>query len=995
VSYESNSLYNVQTKTLLGSRAEFSPSDNLQLGATILNLREQPFNQKTTLGDEPVNNTLWGLDASFRKESPLMTKLLDKLPLLSTKETSSIDAAAEFAQFIPGAPRVVKNNRDKGIVFLDDFEAAATPFSLQGHQRWKLASFPEGNPRLYDPKYPDEPLSSNFTRAKLSWYQIDQAFYQRFGIDFPEEDLSNNYTRQIQPFEIFPTATRAFGNNIQNTFDLRYIPTKRGQYNYEYRPSQLDNQTGNFRNPENNWAGIMREIDVNNDFEATNVEFVEFWMMDPFMNNPAHQGGEFYVNLGLVNEDVLTDESLSRENGLPGAGQPGNLQETAWGQIPIGNPPVNAFSNNANDREAQDIGFDGLDDEQERTFFSRIIDSLGNAISPAALNNFVEDPSSDNFKHFRDDEFETNQSSIVDRYEFFNGLEGNSPVGGNTNRNYTVQATQLPDNEDLNANGSLNFAEQYWEYRIEMSPNALIPGQNFVVDKITDTVATDLNPNNVVTWYQFRIPLNAGRAVNGISNFKTISFMRMYMTGFSEEVLMRMTEFQLVSTQWRRFSGDLSEPGVNLPPEPPFANFELGSVSLEENSTKLPFNYSLPPEVVQQAINGNTQAGFLADERSLVLKTCDLEDGDARAIFKNVKSDLRLYNRLRMWVHAEAVDDGILPSNFDETGDAKIFLRLGLDNDLNYYEYEIPLTPSERGIPNVRTNTWLEENEFDFELALLALAKDERNKQGTGLIYRHAYRDSTMPEGHQIYIKGTPKLSDVRNIMIGIRNPKDPLGQPICLEVWVNELRMTNFDKSKGWAANANVSFRLADFGTINATGSYKTSGFGPLEQKLSTRSQEDVLRYNLSGNISLDKLFPKKWGLQLPVYATYGEQKISPQFNPQEADVRTDVLLERLDPEARADKLQEIQDFRRTRSISFNNWRKNKGGGGAGTGVGGGGRAGGRQGGNSDGGSIGGSRPGSGKGGGGGGRVSYPWDISNFDFTYAYNDIFARSAVI
>ena len=637
VSYESNSLYNIQTKTLLGTRAEFSPSDNLQLGATILNLREQPFNQKTTLGDEPVNNTLWGLDASFREESALLTKLIDKLPLISTKEKSSIDMAAEFAQFIPGAPSVAKNDRDKGIVFLDDFEAAATPFSLQGHQRWKLASYPDGNRRLYDPNYPEEPLSSNFTRARLSWYQIDQAFYQRFGIDFPEEDLSNNYTRQIQPFEIFPTATRAFGNNIQNTFDLRYTPTIRGQYNYEYRADRLDNVTGEFIRPEDNWAGIMREIDVNNDFEATNVEFVEFWMMDPFMDNPNHEGGEFYINLGLVNEDILTDESLSRENGLPGAGQAGNLQDTDWGKIPIGNPPVNAFSNNGDDRVAQDVGFDGLDDDAERIFFQRVIDSLSQVIPAAALADFSSDPSSDNFKHFRDDEYETLEAGIQERYESFNRLQGNSPIGDNSNRNYTVQATQVPDNEDLNGNGSLNFAEQYWEYRIKLHPDSLVRGSNFVIDEITDTVATDLDPNNTVTWYQFRVPLNGGRAVNDISNFKTISFMRMYMTGFKEEALLRMTEFQLVSTQWRRFSGTLAEPGANLPPEPPFAGFELGSVSLEENSQKLPFNYSLPPEVVQQAINGNTQAGFLQDERSLVLKTCDLEDGDGRGIFQECK----------------------------------------------------------------------------------------------------------------------------------------------------------------------------------------------------------------------------------------------------------------------------------------------------------------------------------------------------------------------
>ena len=415
--------------------------------------------------------------------------------------------------------------------------------------------------------------------------------------------------------------------------------------------------------------------------------------------------------------------------------------------------------------------------------------------------------------------------------------------------------------------------------------------------------------------------------VNNIPNFKSINFMRMYMTGFKEEVITRLTEFQLVSTQWRRYTGDLTEDGpVVTPPEPPFASFELGSVSIEENSTKLPFNYSTPPGIERQSLNGNTLAGYLQDERSLVLKVCDLEDGDARSIFKTTKHDLRQYDRMRLFVHAESVEDGIDPSNFYNRGDATVFLRLGLDNDFNYYEYEIPLTPSVLG-SQTDFNIWPPENEFDFELALFALAKADRNSQGTGLIYRHEFVDTlAMPQGHRIFIKGTPKLSDVRNIMIGVRNPEDPQGERICLEVWVNELRLTNFDKAKGYAANANASIRLADLGTINASGSFKTAGFGPLEQKISGRPQEDQMRYDLSANVTLDKFFPKKWGLSLPVYATFGEQRINPQFNPQEADVRTDKLIEALNPEQAREKLREIQDYNRTRSVSFNNWRKTKG---------------------------------------------------------------------
>lgn len=976
VSFESSSLYNIQTKTLLGSRVEYSTSDDFVVGATILNLREQPFNQKTTLGDEPVNNTLWGLDLSLNKESDFLTKLIDRVPLLSTKETSTITAAGEFAQFVPGQPSVVKTDDERGIVFLDDFEAAKTTFTLQGQQRWKLASFPENDtdPNLYDPTAVyNHPLATNFTRAKMSWYQIDQGIYQgRGGIEIPESDLANNFTRRITPNEIFPTASRAFGsNNIQPTFDIHYIPEKRGPYNYQTDPDKLDPATGDFSSPKENWAGIMREIDVNNDFEATNVEFVEFWLMDPYLANPNHSGGQLYLNLGLVNEDVLPDGSLSKENGLPGDPTVlSNVNETAWGRIPIGNPPTDAFDNDGDNRVNQDVGLDGLSDENERVFFDSIfLDPLRTVLNPAIMAAVEADPSTDNFVHFRDGIYNAQTASIIDRYVEFNGVDGNSPPGENNNTGFTVQATQQPDTEDLNDNGSINFAEQYWEYRIDLTENALQPGINFVVDELDTTIVVDNRGTQTdVKWYQFRVPLNAGKSINSIPNFKSISYMRMYMSGFEEETILRMTEFQLVSTQWRRYLDPLvDDQQIILPPDPPFATFEVGSVSLEENSQKMPFNYQLPPGVRQQQINGNTQSGFLENERSLLLNVCNLDDGDARAVFKGVRQDLRQYERLKMWVHAEAVDDGIQPSNFFQPGDATAFIRLGLDNDFNYYEYEIPLTPSNvnMGAGNIN-NTWLEENQFDIDLAFLALAKEDRNiNSTTGVVNRYLFEDTDLlPPGHKIYIKGTPKLSDVRNIMIGVRNPEDPDAEKICLEVWVNELRLTNFDQKSGWAANASMDVRLADIGSFRGSISRKTAGFGPLDQKISNRTQEDVLQYDLASNMFLDKFFPKKWNLQMPVYATFGERFVNPIYDPQEADVRTDKLIENMDPEQKKATLTRIQDYRQKRSISFNNWKKNR--------------------------SIPEGRPGASRE-----TKAHFYDFSNLDFTFAYNEEFARSSTI
>ncbi len=966
VSYENAQLFTQQNKTMLGTRVELDRFDNFRVGATLLNLREQPFNFKTTLGDEPINNTLWGLDMGFQHESDFITRLIDRIPLISTKETSTINFSGEVANFIPGQPGAVKNEEERGFVYLDDFEAAKQSFGLEGRQRWQLASFPENGPLInpsMDPINQNHPQSLGYTRAKLSWYVIDQTVYQgSFGIEIPPEDFANNYTRRIRPQELFPTASRAFGANFQNTFDMRYMPTNRGPYNYQTQQEKL-NPDGTFINPKENWGGIMQEVKLNtNDFEAANVEFIEFWLMDPYMDNPNHQGGKFYINLGLINEDILPDQSLSQENGLPTGAEddPGIIDSTDWGIVPLGNTPTDYFSAEDGAREQQDIGLDGLNDEQERAYFNRefqFIDNLRGFLSPEALAQVEADPSTDNFRHFRDPDYEAQEAGILLRYQDFNGTEGNSPIGTGT-QGFTLQSNNIPDTEDLNENGSLNFAEQYWQYEVDLRPQALAPGTNFVVDSIRSVVNTGVagQAQTEVTWYQFRIPINSGSRVNNVPDFKSINFMRMFLTDFEEEVVLRLTEFQFVATQWRRYLDDLREPqqAVN-PPEPPFADFEVGSVSIEENSEKLPFNYRVPPGIIRQSLNGNTQPGFLQDERSLLLKTCNLEDGDARGVFKTVRQDLRQYKNMKLWVHAEAVNDAGVPSNFFERGDATVFIRLGLDNDLNYYEYELPLTPSDPlAGPSDLDNVWA--NEIDFILNDLSLAKSVRDSAEFDLNDRFEFlaNDTT---GAKIYIKGTPKLSDIRNIMIGIRNPSDPGERPICVEMWINELRLTNFDTKGGWATNANVNMRLADLGTISANFRHRTQGFGPLEQRITSRPLDNEYQYSINATLNFDKFFPKDWGLQLPVSGTYGERRSRPVFNPQEADVRSDLIVERFNERQDQDSVwRSIEDYSRYRSISFNNWRKIK------------------------------VDP---------QAKQHFYDIENWDFTFYYNEQFSRNSII
>ncbi len=958
VNFETNSLFGIETKTLLGTRFDYIINEDIQLGATMLHLNERPLTNKVTIGDEPLSNLIWGVDGSLRKDSRLLTKIVDKLPLLQTSEISTVTASGEFAQLVPGHPKAIEVNGEKGIAYMDDFESARTTFDLTGFQAWNYASFPgnNGNNNMFEPAGGWNPaLADGFTRAKLAWYSIDPNFYfQSTSEDFPEDDLSNHYTRNVDPNEVFPNQTNITGNNVQRTFDLHYIPDERGIYNYAADPTFVD-ADGKLVNPVDSWAGITRRTSSNTDFEAANFEFMEFWLMDPFIYDSVSNGGEFYLNLGQISEDVVRDNVRNFENGLPA--DPDNVTATdtsAWARYPLTTPPTLAFNNEGDSREFQDVGLDGFRTVEEREYFDGFLDTLAQnfGTTSSAYQEANEDPSNDNYEYFRGDQW--NGIGILDRYLAFNGQDGNTPINA-TQNGFSTQGSPNPDTEDLNLNGTLNTQEEYYEYKMALRPSEMEIGKNFIVDIIPAEVRLDNQQVEQVNWYQFRIPLTAGVPINNIQNFKAIEFVRMYLKGWSEEVVLRFARFQLVSTTWRTYRDYLGMNQDTIITDPqPGSTFEIGTVNIEENGSRLPFNYVLPPGIVRQNQVASPQVGLLMNEQSLVMKSCGLQDGDARGAFKLTNFDMRSYKRVKMWVHAE----NVIGSGQDfAPGELRAFIRIGSDNSANYYEYEIPLTASDPDNPSDTLNIWA--NEFDIELEDLAVAKARRNEVNFPVVNRYLFENSPiLPEDHRIYIVGTPKISEAKTIMIGIRNEADGRG-PICAEVWMNELRLVDFNEEPGWAANARVNIKLADFATITASGSYRTPGFGTLEQRINNRSRETISQWDVAGNFQLGKFFPKNWGIQLPLYVTYGEREVTPQFNPLEADVDLNNYLNTLEATARDTVLEALQDRRVNKSISMNNIRKVKV-----------------------------AKPGRGKGK----EKTMPWAIENFALSLSYNEVFSTN---
>ena len=928
ISLESSSLFNIQTKTLVGSHFNYEFSRDFNIGATILNMTEKPLSQKVRIGDEPISNTIWGVNASYRTEVPFLTKMIDFLPFIETKEMSTITMTGEFAHLIPGHSKAISK---EGNAYIDDFEGTKTKINLKTPSAWSLASTPADSTL-----FPESRLMNNleygYNRAKLAWYVIDP-FFHRSNSPVSVEQLSSHYVREIYERELFPNKQSQTGipTNMA-ALNLVYYPNEKGPYNYD--ADRID-EDGYLLNPRTRWGGIMRHL-VTADFEEANIEYIEFWLMDPFVEDENNVGGDLYFNLGDVSEDVLKDGRKSFEHGLPTPSNNHPVDTTVWGVVPLMQSLVNAFDNDPEARLYQDVGLDGLFDERERDFFSNYLNAIRTQFgeNSVAYQKALEDPSKDNFKYFRDSEHDQNNHDILKRYKHYNGPEGNSPAAQFNDEAYIASGQTMPNVEDINRDNTLNESENFFQYRISIRPQDLEVGKNYITDKVERTVTMANDESSTVTWYQFKVPVyDYDKRIGMIQDFKSIRFMRMFMTNFSQQTVLRFATLDLVRGEWRKYNASFLQPGEYIVDELYETPFDVSAVNIEENASRTPVNYVLPPGITREIDPMNPQMRQL-NEQAMSLKVICLEDGDARAVYKNVNLDVRKYLRLKMFVHAEAIPDQ--SPLYDD--DVHLFVRLGTDYKNNYYEYEIPLKVTPPGIyfgdddieaPD-RFIVWPEDNELDLEFELLQMVKQRRNDEmrfeNSTVTINRLY---SMADGkNKISVMGNPNLSNIRTIMIGVRNPKKQNAgdndDGLCksAEIWVNEMRLTNFDNRGGWAANARLTAKLADFGSVTLAGSTSKPGFGAINQKVSERQIEEINRYDLSSNLELGKFFPERLNVRIPMYIGYSENVSNPEYNPLDPDIPFKVALSDPDiSEAERDSIKHMgQTYTKRKSLNFTN---------------------------------------------------------------------------
>ena len=937
IATESEDLFSAQRKTMLGAYANYTFSRNFNMGATILHMSERPLTQKVNYGEDPISNTMLGVDLSYTTQSQLLTKLIDKLPFIQTKEPSSITAEAEFAQLLPGHSKVI----DKaGTAYIDDFEATKTSLDLKSRQSWVLASTPQKQTDLFPEGDLNNDLAYGYNRAKLAWYIIDPLFLRNNSNtpDHIRNDIhqqSNHLVREVFEKEIFPNRQTPTGvpTNIP-VLDLAFYPEEKGPYNYDTEASSYSagvNPDGTLAFPESRWGGIMRSIQTS-DFEAANIEFIEFWMMDPFVNDSLGEleGGDLYFNLGDISEDILKDSRKAFENGLPETELLTNVDTTIWGLVSTKQQITEGFVVDNAARPNQDVGFDGLTDDNERTFFTSYLETLQNILNQDAFQKALEDPSSDNYRYFRGSEYDRQEATILERYKYYNGPDGNSVTSDNSPEPYTTSASTLPDVEDINGDNTLNEYERYYQYRVSLRPEDMVLGRNYITDIREASVELSNREIGNVRWFQFKVPIKQpDQAFGSINDFKSIRFLRMFLKAFDHPVVLRFATLDLVRADWRKYTEELDNTMVSPSAD---TEFDVSAVNIEENGSREPVNYILPPGIDRVIDPANPQLREL-NEQSLVLKVIDLGMEDAKAAYKNIYMDFRQYQRLKLEVHAEEIEGYPLAD-----GDLHFFIRLGSDYRFNYYEYEVPLKLTEPAFYDGnslqdRLAVWPDENRINIPLTIFTDAKQARNAEmrqaGSTVRMNEVYpRDHFDENGfqRQVKIKGNPNLGNVEVMMVGIRHKRKTTSDPKSVEVWLNELRLTDFNEDGGWAANARVTARLADLGSIVMAGRTRTAGFGSIDQRVNERSLDDLVEYDISSNLELGKFFGNESNVRIPMYVGVSKRISNPKYNPLDPDILMKDALNNAGTEAEKDSIKKMsQDYVSRRNINFTNVKVDK----------------------------------------------------------------------
>lgn len=1003
ITYEQNQFLNLQKKTLIGAMARYQLDDRLILSTTLMRLHQKSPVDKLRVGEEPVSNLIWGTYGKIDLQPRWLTRAVDALPFIQTKEPSTFSLTGEFAQLRPSHTETIafertrRNLREagrdfhadelRGISYLDDFEGFETTYSLKQPGAWQLSSPPDSIYAIDPvPGDPDIHVGTEFAyerskwRGSLAWYQTNRNILSDLGVS------PTPATRPVLTEEVFPNRdTQGEVDPVLPTLDFFFSPRERGPYNYTTNLPEF------FQNPKLAWGGVTQRLPEGyNNFNLKNIEFIEF-VFRPFVENATDDAGadaKLYVDLGSISEDVIPNGKINSEDGLSTTSfSESDFDAYRRSRLPqiMEDRTVNI---NPDTRLTEDLGLDGLASyapdkyrqgnvsATEQDVFTEFLDALNRDASAindplyqAEIQKALADPSGDDYhyfgsNYFNDSRFYPQGASLQQRFSrYFAGLELNSYEGQSelSGSDQPIGNSRFPDTEDLDFDGSVNSDNSYYQYEVPLSKAVLTSQASETA--VDDYVVTEITgaSGEGTGWYQVRIPVrDFTRRVGNIQDFNLIESIRIWTTGHESPITVRFASFELVGSQWRKSEDVPLEPLSNGVLPDTTSKLTISSINNEENANI----YSPPNGTIISQIRLATGIPQDAREQAMVLRVEDLSPGQQRAIYKTFQGfDLLKYENLRLFVHMHGTTgDGrdlvdLAKENLDAArSKARLFIRLGANETNDYYEYEQPLTPgpfpfspnpNNRPVQEIdnlwQTNQLYNGNHIDLNSVVIAMgafnrlkvARDEfRTPEGFSFPQDSIFWNADMqgipisdqvpdasvfaPPGTRLGIKGTPSLSRINTIVIGIRNPADPNSMDPSeylddVEVWINELRVAGYDEVNGRAALFNTDLKLADLGRVKASLQWQEDGFGGLSSTLDEREQQAFLNWGINADMNLDTFIPERFGWNLPVSVQVQSNTTTPRFAPSRGDVRLEEIIQGIE-DSNADPAE--KEFRKQEAI-------------------------------------------------------------------------------
>lgn len=779
ITYETNDLFSLASKTLFGVRGDYQLSEKTGFGFTFVNLRQETLNDKVRIGEEPTNNSMVGIDFTTEAKPKFLTKLVNLLPGYNTKEESSVTFKSELAYILPD-PNTMKSripqDNNEAIAYVDDMEGAKKLVSLGiNYSYWTMSSIPvdtvlEGLPLKVDV----------FRRARLRWY---------------------NEANGVSIKDVYPLRDVQPGQDRITPLVINYDPKSRGTYNPYVK-------TWDTTTKSKSWNGMMRYLNTTStDLLNENINFIEFNMQISSSSNL--QNAKMMIDLGYISEDAIPNQKLDTEDSL----------------------------NNGILQIEFDRGLDWMYDWQEFDYINRI-DTSG---TPLPWSYFAPD---------YDPMLDNNDSTGNINYGKINGTQNNRLFeGGNK-----------PDSEDLNRDGALQTANQYFEYVISLDTvnNKRISGRGA--------------PGT--GWFQYRIPLSEFTKNIGNANLNHIEYARVWFTGIDSSVQMKIVDFNLAGNQWYK-------------PDKNDNSYNISVVSIEENSQI--YQSPVPGDVLRQTIRNTSGVNTKSNEQSLSIEVINLTNGQGKTAIKDYASqtlDLFNYKTLKLFVNGD-------PS-FNYTNehiyDAAMVIRFGTDS-LNFYEYRAPIHPDFR--PGQPWNTYNEVVINFTDLTSLKFTRDSANQ----------VVDMKVPNGPPgaIYrIKGSPALNIIRQFVVGVEKNRAGPNASVTGSVWFNEIRVLKVNDDNGYAYNVNTTVKLADLANFTINVSKVDPNFHSIDTRVGSRNTGQTWDFSASVNVhkiinnALANAISDEWKdfLTLPITFRHSENLTNPKYYPG-TDIEIDKAAE------------------------------------------------------------------------------------------------------